>query len=152
MRLSKMRGDLGRCTEALETKEWGEARRVVGMLLPLLTLKGCESRAPQEIASRRRPHRTPTPTHADPTHDACAAADTGESVKSRAAALAEAGETELAAVLVERRRAVLQNLSALDNALYAAQKGNKQKMLSDEALLQALKDSLEALDSLIAKL
>lgn len=77
---------------------------------------------------------------------------TGESVKSRALAWAEAGEPTLSSEIIARRRALFINLSALDNGIFAAQQNNKKKMLSDAELQNALSGSIEALDSLIEKM
>lgn len=77
---------------------------------------------------------------------------TGESVKARADSWAAAGNSELAAEIMERRRALLIKLSELDNGLFAAQTNNKKNMVTAEALQLALDDSIAALDAIIDKM
>jgi hypothetical protein len=77
---------------------------------------------------------------------------TGESVKSRAQAWVEAGNLELAKEILARRKALLDRLSSLDNALFAAQTNNKQKLLSDKELQGELAGVIQALEAIIDKM
>ena len=77
---------------------------------------------------------------------------TGESVKSRAAAWAAAGELQRSKEIVARRATLVVSLSKLDIALFAAQTNKKKDMLSPEELQDALTSSVNALDGLIAKM
>lgn len=77
---------------------------------------------------------------------------TGESVKSRAASWAAAGNAELALYILARRIALMRNLSTLENGVFAAQTSNKSKMLSAEELQAALAGALNELDLLLPKM
>ena len=77
---------------------------------------------------------------------------TGESVKSRAQAWVEAGNLELAKEILARRKALIDRLSSLDNALFAAQTNTKQKMLSDKELQVELAGVIQALEAIIDKM
>ena len=77
---------------------------------------------------------------------------TGESVKARADAWTAAGNTQLAKEIRDRRQAFVVELSALDNAIFAAQTSDKKKMLTADQLQQTLSGSVVALDSLLEKI
>ena len=77
---------------------------------------------------------------------------TGESVKSRAAAWAAAGELERSKDIIAKRATLVVSLSKLDTALFAVQTNKKKDMLSPEELQDALTSTTGALDALIAKM
>jgi len=77
---------------------------------------------------------------------------TGESVKARADAWTEAGETELATEIRARRATLVNQLSVLENGIFAAQVNDKKNRLSPEGLQEALAGSIVALDAVIDKM
>lgn len=75
---------------------------------------------------------------------------TGESVKSRADAWTEAGEKAKAKAIIDKRSSLVAQLSALDNAVFAAQTNDKKNRKSPEELQQIVTGSIAALDDVIA--
>ena len=85
-------------------------------------------------------------------HSPLRCADTGESVKARAQAWTAAGQEDKAREIIKRRSTLLARLSELDTALYGAQTNNKKLRLNDDALQEALRAAIVALDAVIEKM
>ena len=77
---------------------------------------------------------------------------TGESVKARAEAWYEAGNTELSKEILTRRNSLMRRISSLENGLYAAQTNNKKTMKTPEELQAELAGTITALDAVIEKM
>ena len=77
---------------------------------------------------------------------------TGESVKARADAWMEAGETKKANEIFERRQDLVVKTSTLELAIFAAQTNDKKKMVTPDELKLQLKGVVTSLDAVIAKM
>jgi len=77
---------------------------------------------------------------------------TGESVKSRAAAWAAAGDAARSSSLLSKRTALMRRISALENGVYAAQTNKKELMVTAEQLQAELTGAVSELDALLPEM